>query len=544
MNTYLGDIALAESKTKVLYLSGLVLVLHILITAIYRLYFHPLAKHPGPFWARLTGIPSFWHTLRQDRHVWLWCLQQQYGPLYRYAPNGVVINTPTAFRAIAGPKGNVRKRNTYKLFQPWSHTSSTLQSIDIMEHGRKRKVLNHVFSEKSLRSFEPFVQANLERWCQLISQHIPAREGWSASFNMASWATYLTFDIMGDLCMGKSFGLKEAENTKMSHVIDLLEGIMILFQPISHSPLVPIWLWLKPHGLDWLFDKYGPRVWRDFVGQCLDDRIRLEEAIMKNGTEPEDVRKDFFHYLFNYKNPDTGENILSRNELWMECELLIVAGADTTATVIAALFFYLVHNLDVQAKLAQEIRSEFSHVSQIVAGPKLHACKYLRAVISEALRLAPPVAAEPQRTVAPGGSFADGHFFPPGVELSVCNYCLGLNEEVFPDPFRFRPERWMAEAPGNSEEAVKRAESGLSAFWAGTRGCVGKNLAWMEMSIVLARAVFSFEMRRDPHSNLGGGNLCGRMERRDPDHYQTYDAFVATRDGPLVQFKERAPPGP
>jgi cytochrome P450 len=153
--------------------------------------------------------------------------------MFRYAPNGVVINTPTAFRAIAGPKGNVRKKDTYTLFQPWGHTSSTLQAIDIMEHGRKRKVLNHVFSEKSLRSFEPFVLANVERWCDLISQGIPTAGVWSPSINMAGWVTYLTFDIMGDLCMGRSFGLKEAENTRMRHVLVLLEGIMKLFQPVS-----------------------------------------------------------------------------------------------------------------------------------------------------------------------------------------------------------------------------------------------------------------------------------------------------------------------
>lgn len=52
---------------------------YLISTAIYRLYFHPLAKFPGPFWARLTSFPSYWYTLRQDRHVWLLQLQQQYG---------------------------------------------------------------------------------------------------------------------------------------------------------------------------------------------------------------------------------------------------------------------------------------------------------------------------------------------------------------------------------------------------------------------------------------------------------------------------------
>lgn len=45
----------------------------------YRLYLHPLAKYPGPFWATISDLPSYYYTLKQDRHVWLLKLQQQYG---------------------------------------------------------------------------------------------------------------------------------------------------------------------------------------------------------------------------------------------------------------------------------------------------------------------------------------------------------------------------------------------------------------------------------------------------------------------------------
>jgi len=49
----------------------------------YRLYLHPLAKYPGPFWAKISDFPSYYYTLKQDRHVWLLKLQQQYGALSR-----------------------------------------------------------------------------------------------------------------------------------------------------------------------------------------------------------------------------------------------------------------------------------------------------------------------------------------------------------------------------------------------------------------------------------------------------------------------------
>lgn len=51
----------------------------VLAIVVYRLHFHPLSRYPGPFWARITSFPSYWHTLRQDRHIWLWRLQEEYG---------------------------------------------------------------------------------------------------------------------------------------------------------------------------------------------------------------------------------------------------------------------------------------------------------------------------------------------------------------------------------------------------------------------------------------------------------------------------------
>jgi hypothetical protein len=57
----------------------LLVVTYTLYTIYYRLYLHPLAKYPGPFWARISDLPSFYYTSKQDRHVWLLRLQQQYG---------------------------------------------------------------------------------------------------------------------------------------------------------------------------------------------------------------------------------------------------------------------------------------------------------------------------------------------------------------------------------------------------------------------------------------------------------------------------------
>lgn len=194
-----------------------------------------------------------------------------------------------------------------------------------------------------------------------------------------------------------------------------------------------------------------------------------------------------------------------------------------------------------QARLAEEIRSTFDSFDEIAGGPSLHGCKYLKAFIQESLRMAPPVGAELDREVLKGGTVVDGEFVPEGVNVSVGHYCLSYNNEIFPEPLEFRPERWIVGEKASSAESVALAESAMCAFSAGPRGCPGKNLAWMEMMIVMAKIMYKFEVRRDFANNLGGGSPEGRVGRRNVDQYQTYDAFVSLRQGPMVQFKRRQP---
>jgi len=83
------------------------------------------------------------------------------------------------------------------------------------------------------------------------------------------------------------------------------------------------------------------------------------------------------------------------------------------------------------------------------------------------------------------------------------------------------------------------AENGFCAFSYGTRGCVGKNLAWLEMRLVIAKTLWMYEVRPDPENRLGGGNRNGKPGRQTEDQYQIYDIFVAGRKGPMLQMRKR-----
>ena len=74
---------------------------------------------------------------------------------------------------------------------------TTWNSIDFSIHSHKRRVLNHAFSSKALRSAEPFVLSNADRWCELLDHEVSAGGEWSGSVNMTDWVNYLVFDILG-----------------------------------------------------------------------------------------------------------------------------------------------------------------------------------------------------------------------------------------------------------------------------------------------------------------------------------------------------------
>lgn len=197
--------------------------------------------------------------------------------------------------------------------------------------------------------------------------------------------------------------------------------------------------------------------------------------------------------------------------------------------------------------LAQEIRSTFKTSDEIRGGPQLAGCQYLRACIDETLRMAPPgpgtMWRERSSTDDQSQPLAiDGHVIPEGTLFGVNIYAIHHNEDYFQDPFTFSPERWLsAHTP---EPQRKRMHSAFAPFLLGSRGCGGKAMAYLEVSLVVAEILwyYDFEKAQGPLGDLGGGTgstgEVSGMERRD--EFQLYDIFTADHEGPNLVFTARS----
>jgi cytochrome P450 len=220
----------------------------------------------------------------------------------------------------------------------------------------------------------------------------------------------------------------------------------------------------------------------------------------------------------------------------------IIAGSDTTSTAMAATLFYLVRHPAALAKVTAEVRSTFSSIEDIHQGAQLTSCTYLRACIDEAMRLSPSVGGLLPREVLGGGMTIDGEHVPAGTVVGTPHYAIHHHTDYYPEPFAYRPERWIVDKEaGVTEDDVALAQSAFCPFSIGPRGCIGKGLAYVEMSITLARVLFLYDLRKavgvvDP----GEGKEGAEWGRHRVGEFQLIDTFTSMKNGPMVEFRRRS----
>ena len=310
----------------------------------------------------------------------------------------------------------------------------------------------------------------------------------------------------------------------------------------TRSPLLGPLLWLKPRGLNRLLEIITPsdvKAYFAFIEESIAARTKAEDASEQLGKDGKEARQDMFHFLSEAVNPDTGKKAYSPQELFAEANLLVIAGSDTTAITLSGFFFYIARNPRPYEKLIKEICNTFGSVDEIVGGPKLSSCKYLRACIDETMRMTPVGPSELSRTVLTGGQMIEGELYPAGAIVGTSDWSSGRSDE-FGDPNVYRPERWIVdENTGVTAEEVLRISSYLHPFSAGWSSCVGQNLAMLELLMTVARTLFRLEVRAEPGSTLGEGRPELGWGRRERKHFQLLDRLTSARDGPMIQFKKR-----
>ncbi|POV95146.1 hypothetical protein PSTT_16433 [Puccinia striiformis] len=200
---------------------------------------------------------------------------------------------------------------------------------------------------------------------------------------------------------------------------------------------------------------------------------------------------DVFHYLLG-EDTETGTR-LTETELAADSTLLVITGSDTTRTVLLAFFLYILKHPGCMEQLQAELMA-----APDLSPPTLSRLPYLNACLQETMRLQPPSPANLQRMCPPGGAVICGRHIPEGTKVRFSNYAIQRDERYFDDPDSFRPQRWLKNAEkekmSEGEGPERFNEKAFFSFLIGPGACVAKSLAWMEMRLVVATLLTSYDV--------------------------------------------------
>jgi cytochrome P450 family 135 len=218
-------------------------------------------------------------------------------------------------------------------------------------------------------------------------------------------------------------------------------------------------------------------------------------------THPE--REDILSLLVAARFEDGAE--MSDREVRDQLITLLLAGHETTATALAWTFDLLLRNPAALSRLTAEVD----------AGEE---DSYLRAVISESLRLRPVVPLAGRRLASDLN--VDGLSLPAGTDVTPAIWLTHTRPDLYPEPYAFRPERFLEESP---------TTYGWIPFGGGIRRCLGAAFAEMEMRIVLEAV-----LRRCTLSPASG----------NAEHLTRRNVTFSPRHGTRVRSRPRVAPAP
>jgi cytochrome P450 len=197
------------------------------------------------------------------------------------------------------------------------------------------------------------------------------------------------------------------------------------------------------------------------LGLMVPDRCLYAIIAKRRRAEDLEERTDIMSLIMRSRTED-GE-LLSDKELRDELMTLVLAGHETTANQLAWTWERLVRTPEAHERLREAVRSDAPDADEVV-----------EATITEAMRVRPVIPMTGRRVTAPWrlGEYA----VPADTAIGISILLLHHREDVYPEPFRFKPERLLGRKPGTYEWIP---------FGGGTRRCLGAALAMAEQRVVL-----------------------------------------------------------
>ncbi|PWY68979.1 cytochrome P450 [Aspergillus sclerotioniger CBS 115572] len=442
-----------------------------ILAVLWNVYLHPLHRIPGPkLWVAFPLL-RYISNARGRLDIDIRAFHNKYGEAVRFGPDEVSFITAQAWKDIYG-HGH---RQMPKVRGSASNPKDIISANDV-DHTRYRKAMSHAFSAKGLQAQEPFLLGYVDK---LIKRLHDIAES-ELSVNMVKWYNLTTFDLIGDLAFGESFG--GLDSSEYHH------WVTTIFEFIRALAFIKL-------------KDYYPLVFRivaPFIPKHLKEARRRQQnhsriTVQKRLHGQRDRgQADFMESMLRHRGEKDG---LTDEELEANASIIIIAGSETTATLLSGLTYFLCRNPEALKKVTREVRSVMQTEADITVNNATANLPYMLACIDEAFRMYPPIPSGLQRVTPITPMDISGYQVSPNTKVAVHQSAAYLSRLNFYEPDKFIPERWLPESKNDPSSSFYHDNRDVvQPFSVGPRNCIGRNLAYAEMRVILARVLWNFDI--------------------------------------------------
>ncbi|EME88834.1 uncharacterized protein MYCFIDRAFT_185345 [Pseudocercospora fijiensis CIRAD86] len=420
---------------------------------------NPLRHLPGPWISKWTNLRFQWAVMTGERASYEHALHQ------RYEVSLASISAAKIVYQIGSPYHKPTWYGTATGFGDMA-----LFTIrDPKAHGVRRRLLAHNYSENWIKQMEPYISEKTRVAAKKMVADLDAR-GYT---DVKKWFTFMATDIVSEAAFGESFDtLQSGEKTQ--YIIDLendgLRGFIRAELPLLNK-LVAYLMFGSANEVSAGLER---------MKNYAEDRIsRYFEAYR---ADPDHVKPTLMSKAFSAVEDGT----LPKVAITSDAMTNIVAGTDTSAITATYAAWYLSQDPDLENALTEEVAMLPQHFTE----ENLIKLPLLNGVITETLRIRPPVGQGLPRIVPDGGADFEGHFVPGGTTVAIPAYAMHHLPQIWRDADKFDPSRW--------NDATKDMQSAFLPFGGGSRVCIGQHFAMLEMRHALASFYRTFSQGMRP----------------------------------------------
>ncbi|KAK4205541.1 putative cytochrome P450 E-class, group I [Triangularia verruculosa] len=364
---------------------------------------------------------------------------------------------------------------------PWGANLFVL--TDNAAHTALRSKLAPGYNAKEVPTLESDIDYIIAKLVGHIKQRcLSSPDGVTIKVDFARISQFFTLDVITKVAYGKEFGYLDRNEDVFSWIKTINDRAPLL-AIMSDWPVVG-----KVLINEYVLAMFGPG---KESGKGIGGIMKMAEEIVAERFAPGGEKLDRRDMLGAFIRHG-----VSQRECEVEVPFQIIAGSDTTAVGVRGLMMYLAGCRRVYLRLQMEIDEGIreGRISSPVRNEEAKRLELLQAVIYEALRMQPPIAALLLKEVPPQGDYINGQFIPGGTRVGQNTIAILRDKPLWgEDSDVFRPERWLMTDAARKKKMIDTVEM---IFGYGRWVCLGKPMAFMEMNKATVELLrrFDFEL--------------------------------------------------